>query len=405
MRTILRQLCLAVPVLAVMCAYSQTAKADCTAQDFAAVVDQSGASLRSLNGAFQPKLKDRMRRYQDAAGLPKSAYEDAALEAIQDPRLAELDAQSGELILKIDTLGRVPDNTAPDCAKLNDIKAASIELDAVVRTKSSYMLERLDAKIRDAESKKPASKAPPAQLPPASPQTTAPGEAKKSATAPTKPAEPKLAEKAIAKEPKPNDRPRDDYSASPRPAVTAEPEPPAIAANGEPSSPGLMTSDDDGYTIEEIRDATRGFFGTISTNLATVLEHAFKTTGHPTGYVLGNEGGGAFLAGLRYGNGTLYMRHQNDRRQVYWHGPSVGYDVGAEGGRTLFLIYKLAEPDGLYRSFTGIDGSAYLVGGVGITFLKGGDVIMAPIRSGLGLRLGANIGYVRFTDKPTWNPF
>ena len=114
-----------------------------------------------------------------------------------------------------------------------------------------------------------------------------------------------------------------------------------------------MSADDDGYTIEEIRDATKGFFGTISTNLAAVLEHAFKTTGRPTGYVLGKEGGGAFLAGLRYGDGTLYMRHQSDQRQVYWHGPSVGYDVGAEGGRTLFLIYRLSDPSGLYRSFTG----------------------------------------------------
>jgi hypothetical protein len=92
-------------------------------------------------------------------------------------------------------------------------------------------------------------------------------------------------------------------------------------------------------------------------------------------------------------------------RPVYWHGPSLGYDFGAEGSRTMFLIYRLADPEALFRSFTGIDGSAYLVGGVGITFLKGGDVIMAPIRSGLGLRLGANVGYVRFTPKATWNPF
>ncbi|MGE0024260.1 MAG: DUF1134 domain-containing protein [Hyphomicrobium sp.] len=159
-----------------------------------------------------------------------------------------------------------------------------------------------------------------------------------------------------------------------------------------------------GYTIDEIQVATRGFFGTISTSLASVIEHAFQKSGRPTAYVLGNEGGGAFLAGLRYGEGTLYLRGGGSQK-VYWHGPSIGYDVGAEGSRTLFLIYDLHEPNTIFRRYTGVDGSAYLVGGVGMTLLKGGDVTMAPIRSGLGLRLGASIGYVRFSSRPTWNPF
>ena len=366
---------------------THAAVAACTAQDFAAVVDQSGASLRSLNGAFQPKLKDRMRRYKESAGLPNEGYEDAALEAIQDARLGELDTQSGELILKIDTLGRVGDETAIDCAKLGDIKAASSELDAVIRTKSEYMLSRFDTKIKEAEAKKAAVKPAPAPVvekrPAKTPDVT-PG------AGPAAKTDPKTwSSKTIANAGK------SAPSAAPAAAPVSEPPPPA----------GITPADEDGYTIEEIRDATKGFFGTISTNLAAVLEHAFKTTGRPTGYVLGNEGGGAFLAGLRYGSGTLYMRNQNDQRQVYWHGPSVGSDIGAEGGRTLFLIYRLPEPSKLYRSFSGIDGSAYFVGGVGMTILKGGEIIMAPIRSGLGLRLGANIGYVRFTDKPTWNPF
>jgi hypothetical protein len=161
----------------------------------------------------------------------------------------------------------------------------------------------------------------------------------------------------------------------------------------------------EGYTIDEIREVTRGFFGTISTSLASVIEHAFKQSGRPTAYVLGVEGGGAFLAGLRFGKGTLYMRSEPETHQVYWHGPSLGTDFGASGSRTIFLIYRLRNPDDLFRNFTGIDGSAYFVGGVGVTLLKGGQVIMAPIRSGVGMRLGANVGYLRFTDKPTWNPF
>ncbi len=170
-----------------------------------------------------------------------------------------------------------------------------------------------------------------------------------------------------------------------------------------PGDPGFDAGAD-GYTIDEIRAATRGFFGTVSTSLASVIEHAFQKGGRPTAYVLGTEGGGAFLAGLRYGEGTLYLR-SGGTQKVYWHGPSLGYDMGAEGSRTLFLIYNLEDPIDLFRRYTGVDGTAYLVGGVGMTFLKGGPVTMAPIRSGIGLRLGASIGYVRFTSRPTWNPF
>jgi hypothetical protein len=162
--------------------------------------------------------------------------------------------------------------------------------------------------------------------------------------------------------------------------------------------------EEESYTIEEIQEATRGFFGSISTNLAAVIEHAFRSWGRPTGYVLGSEGGGALLAGLRYGEGTLYLRRGGERT-VYWHGPSLGYDLGAESSRTMFLIYRLHEPEQLFRRFIGVDGSAYILGGVGVTLLKGGPVIMAPIRTGLGLRVGANVGYIRFTPDATWNPF
>jgi hypothetical protein len=161
---------------------------------------------------------------------------------------------------------------------------------------------------------------------------------------------------------------------------------------------------EEGYTIDEIRSATRGFFGTVSTGLASVIEYAFAKSGRPTAYVLGNEGGGALIAGVRYGKGTLYLR-DGGRREVYWHGPSIGYDLGAEGSKTMFLIYRLRDPERLFSGFTGVDGSAYVVGGVGVTFLTDGKVLMAPIRSGLGLRLGANIGYIRFTPQATWNPF
>jgi hypothetical protein len=164
------------------------------------------------------------------------------------------------------------------------------------------------------------------------------------------------------------------------------------------------TASTDGFSRDEIAEASRGFFGTISSGLATVIEHAFSTLGRPNAYVLGNEGGGAFIAGVRYGKGTLFTR-EGGRREVYWHGPSIGYDFGASGSKALFLVYNLRQELDIFSGFSGVDGSAYLVGGVGMTVLTDGKVVMAPIRSGVGLRLGASIGYVRFTARPTWNPF
>jgi hypothetical protein len=177
-----------------------------------------------------------------------------------------------------------------------------------------------------------------------------------------------------------------------------------MAPAPQPFQPAPGTGDADGYTIEEIRAASAGFFGQVSANLGAVIEHLFSQSGRPAGYILGTEGGGAFVAGVRYGKGTLYLRTGGSQK-IYWHGPSVGFDVGGEGSKTLFLIYKLTAPDELYSTFTGIDGSAYLVGGVGATLVTNGRVVMAPIRSGVGLRLGANIGYLRFGPKATWNPF
>jgi len=166
----------------------------------------------------------------------------------------------------------------------------------------------------------------------------------------------------------------------------------------------LALAEDEGYSIDEIMAASGGFFGKVSANLGGVIEYLFKKSGRPAGYILGTEGGGAFLAGLRYGKGTLYVR-AGSTQKIYWHGPSLGTDVGADGSKTMFLIYRLKAPDDIYASFAGVDGSAYFVGGVGATLVTNGSVIVAPIRSGVGLRLGANIGYIRFTSHSTWNPF
>ena len=160
----------------------------------------------------------------------------------------------------------------------------------------------------------------------------------------------------------------------------------------------------DTFTADEVMRAGHNFFGTISSGLAKVVEEAFSRWGQPNGYVLGQQVGGAFVAGVRYGDGNLYTRNAGDRR-VFWQGPSIGYDAGGEGSRTMMLVYNLPATDAIYQRFVGIDGSAYVIGGFGMTALGSGDIIVVPIRSGLGLRLGANIGYLKFTPQATWNPF
>jgi hypothetical protein len=158
------------------------------------------------------------------------------------------------------------------------------------------------------------------------------------------------------------------------------------------------------YSVDEIVDAGHRFFGGVSKGLAKVVEYTFSRQGRPNGYILGEEAGGAIVAGLRYGEGRMFTKSFGSQH-IYWQGPSFGYDFGAEGSKTLILVYNLLDPNQIYNRFAGVDGSAYFVGGVGVTFQTYDDVVLAPIRSGVGVRLGANVGYLKYTRTPTWNPF
>ena len=158
------------------------------------------------------------------------------------------------------------------------------------------------------------------------------------------------------------------------------------------------------YGPDELVNAGHKFFGNVSRGLASIIERAVSQWGLPNGYVLGEEGSGAFVAGLRYGEGTLYTKNAGDLR-VYWQGPSVGFDWGGDGARTMTLVYNLPSTNAIYQRFAGINGSAYIVGGFGMTALTANGIVLVPIRSGLGLRLGANIGYLKYTPSATWNPF
>ena len=158
------------------------------------------------------------------------------------------------------------------------------------------------------------------------------------------------------------------------------------------------------YTAEEIVESGHRFFGATSGGLASVIEQIFSSYGLPNGYVLGEEGSGAIVGGLTYGEGTLYTKNAGDHK-VFWQGPSLGWDFGGQGSRTMILVYNLDDVSNLYNRFGGVAGSAYVVAGVGFTVLKNGNMLLVPVRTGVGARLGVNVGYLKLTEKPTWSPF
>jgi hypothetical protein len=172
---------------------------------------------------------------------------------------------------------------------------------------------------------------------------------------------------------------------------------PALAQGPGPGGSSTYSSDD-------LLSAGHRFFGTVSRDLAQLIEQASSRWGQPNGYILGQEASGAITVGLRYGEGVLYTRNAGDRK-IYWQGPSLGFDVGGDGARTMMLVYNLRSIDDVYNRFIGISGSAYFVGGLGMTALTWSGIVVVPIRSGVGVRLGANVGYLKFTPSATWNPF
>lgn len=194
------------------------------------------------------------------------------------------------------------------------------------------------------------------------------------------------------------------YPSPPPQQGPAYPAAPPPASSEYPSPTAEQQQDSDTFSSDEVMNAGHKFFGRVSTGLARVVEYAFSKSGRPNGYILGEEAGGAFVAGLRYGEGLLHTKDAGQHK-VFWQGPSIGYDFGAEGSKTMILVYDLRTVDEIFGRFGGVDGSAYFIGGVGLTYQKRDHVTLAPIRSGVGLRLGANVGYLKFTRRPTWNPF
>ncbi|MDG1707646.1 MAG: DUF1134 domain-containing protein [Emcibacteraceae bacterium] len=181
--------------------------------------------------------------------------------------------------------------------------------------------------------------------------------------------------------------------------------------NTEPARPApterqnMDSSNPDGtYDKENVINAASGFFGEGSEAVASVIEKAFADLGRPNGYIIGTEVSGALIVGARYGDGALSHKIEGDSR-VYWKGPSIGIDVGANGSRVFALVYNLNDTQDLYQRFPAVEGSFYYVAGLGMNYQQVDEIVIAPIRMGVGLRAGVNLGYIHFTKERSWNPF
>jgi len=193
-------------------------------------------------------------------------------------------------------------------------------------------------------------------------------------------------------------------------AVHAQDDAPPVADLSAAAEPAPAAQNEGGeipqetFSKEETLAAAEKFFGGTTSGLAKAIEKAFSELGRPVGYIVGTEGSGAFIVGLRYGEGTLNYKGGGSTK-VYWQGPSVGWDAGGNASKVFTLVYNLRWTRDLYQRFPGVDGSLYVVAGVGLNYQRANDITLAPIRTGVGLRAGASIGYLSYTREKRINPF
>ncbi|HUD49964.1 DUF1134 domain-containing protein [Parvibaculum sp.] len=179
---------------------------------------------------------------------------------------------------------------------------------------------------------------------------------------------------------------------------------PALAAETNQEAPAVRSHSNDTYSEQEIVREAGSVFGSTAQGMADAVHSVFQKYGEPNGYIKGEEASGAIVVGLRYGSGTL-VKKNGGTAKVFWQGPSAGWDFGGNAVKVFTLVYNLPDAQTIYQRFPGVEGSAYLIGGIGVNYQQRGNVILAPMRSGVGLRLGASVGYLKYTKSREWLPF
>ena len=193
---------------------------------------------------------------------------------------------------------------------------------------------------------------------------------------------------------------RSEWFPEPREAEAA----PAVPPQAEVAPPPTTTAETRSIPREDVFTAAEGVFGRGAEGLAGIIERIIGERGEPTAYISGREAGGAFVVGLRYGSGVMRHRIEGER-QVYWTGPSLGFDFGADANKVFVLVYNLNDSQELFRRYPAAEGHAYMIGGFTASYLRRGDIVLVPVRLGVGMRLGVNAGYMRFSERNRWLPF
>lgn len=400
--------------------FAGNAAAPCDEHAFGVQIDQTAQTLRTLNRDSEARFQERLAVLAKMKGWSEAQKADKAAAAMDDSKLESFNAEIEDLVGRLDALNATPKNEM-SCSRLSDLKSVNDKLVGVMRRKAGFILAQLEAEGARAPIAPYGQVPPAAQTVSATPSPAAPQEKSRKppqiASAVVEPVPPPAQSVPwsanVAKALRQPAQPAAQQANAAPPAPAAAPLPLRPAAS-QPAPDGRVASltppplSANGYSPDEIRNAGEGVFGKLTGEFAVVMNHAFNTYGAPNAYIVGDEGGGAFLAGLRYGEGKLYTRIngvQAGPMPIHWQGPSLGADIGATGSRALFLVYNLNDGQGLYRRFPGIDGAAYVAGGFGLTVYKSGDLLIVPIRSGIGLRLGASLAYLKFTERASWNPF
>ena len=379
----------------------------CDARAFGVQIDQAAQALRTLNHESEKRFHARLDVLAKKHGWTDAQKSDKAAAAMDDAKLEAFNNDIEELASQLDGLSATA-NSDVSCTRLGELKTVQEKLVTVMGQKSGFILAQLEAE----GAKAPVSPYAKQPMPAAAQQSASAPAAPRQQTEIEQPAPAWSANLAQTPAQPPAQR---QASAPAQPGAPLQlrpapqqPDARVAALPKPPSAPVAPAPAESGYTAEEIHQVGQGVFGGLTSDLAVLVNRTFKQYGQPNAYIVGGEGGGAFLAGLRYGEGKLFTRFNGvdtGPTPIYWQGPTLGADFGANGAQTLFLVYNLQDAPSLYRRFPGLDGSAYVAGGLGMTVYRWGDTLIVPIRTGLGLRLGASIAYLKFTERASLNPF
>ncbi len=369
----------------------------CGEAAFARVVDDTAEMLRKQAQLVEPFILGEIERLTaPPSNLGRPEAEGRIESRLKSADIERLDARIGRNLEEFDTASD-PQGQGASCERLERLRTLAAALERDTASKAQLMLAALRTPVEQARPGGTGRAGEREQNSASLPHSAAPVERQGRSAQPAEvaPSSDRASDDRVARVP-----PLPQPQAAGPSWTTETVERPQDSVVGDAQLPRERPV----LSREDLRLAGKGVFGTFSAELAAAIDYAISTYGRPDGFIVGSEGGGALIAGVRYGGGTLTLA-TGEQRPIYWQGPSIGYDFGLSGSQVMFLVYNATSGEGVRGRFPGVEGAAYIVGGVGLTVMRRGDVTVVPIRTGLGLRVTANIGYLNFSTRQRFNPF